>query len=224
MGEMRSVDLPGDVQLAYTGCWVPSLRDQSFFKELDLTGVSDEILREVGEMPWLTVLKAQGDFSDAGAEALRGLNGLTDLTLESPHLRGDFALPEADLRVVSLTGEGLTDRSFRMLGLHPELKVVRLSAGEATGTGLGWLPPGLRMLYLRLPRLTPEALDVLAQLPYLSTLTFAGTEPTFRLASRLARYAGQLTRVDFLEVEQPPPDILRTLAEAGIRVNAAIAI
>ncbi|MEO3784941.1 hypothetical protein ABGB12_16505 [Actinocorallia sp. B10E7] len=224
MGEMWSADLPGDVELAYTGNWVPSLRSQSFFRELDLTGVSDEILREVGELSWLTVLKVQGEFSDAGAEALRGLRGLTDLALDSPCLRGEFALPESDLRVVSLMGEGLTDKSFRTLGLHPELKVARLSAGEATGTGLGWLPPGLRVLYLRLPRLAPETLDVLSQLPYLSTLTFAGTVPTLRLASRLARYAGQLTRVDFLGVEQPPPEILSTFAEAGIKVNAAVPI
>ena len=76
------------------------------------------------------------------------------------------------------------------------------------------------MLYLRLPRLAPEALDVLARLPYLSTLTFADTVPTLRLASCLVRYAGQLTRVEFLGVDPPAPEILRTLAEAGIRVNA----
>ncbi|WP_106399125.1 hypothetical protein [Actinocorallia populi] len=220
MGEMRSVDLPGDVELAYTGRWVPSLRGQPFFKELDLTEVTDEILHEVGEMPWLTVLKCRGEFTDTGVEALRDLSGLIDLTLESPLLRGEFALPEADLRVVSLAGDRLGDRSFRMLGLHPELKVVRLTAGEAVGTGLGWLPPGLRMLYLRLPRLAPDALDVLSRMPYLSTLTFADTVPTLRLVSHLVRHAGQLTRVEFRGVEQPAPDLLRALAEAGIRVNA----
>lgn len=222
MGEMWSVDLPGDVELAYTGLWVPSLREQPFFKELDLFEVTDEILREVGTMPELRVLRCRGGFTDAGVEALRGLDELIDLTLESPLLQGEFTLPESDLRVVSLAGERLADRSFRMLGLHPELKVVRLSAGEAVGTGLGWLPPGLRMLYLRLPRLAPESLDALSQLPYLSALTFVDTVPTFRLASRLVRYAGQLTRVEFLGVEPPGPEIFRALAEAGIRVNAAV--
>ncbi len=222
--EAWSVDLPGDVRLVYTGIWMPKLRGESFFRELDLTGVTDEILREVGEMPWLTVLKCQGEFTDAGVEALRGMTGLIDLSLDSSLLEGEFALPEADLRVVSLSGERLSDRSFRMLGLHPELKVVRLSAGEADGTGLCWLPPGLRMLYLRLPRLAPEALEVLSEFPYLSSLTFADTEPTRHLASHLVRYAGQLTRVDFLGVDQPPLDILRTFAEAGIKVNAALPI
>ncbi|GAA0960617.1 hypothetical protein [Actinocorallia libanotica] len=219
MGETWSVDLPGDVELAYAGRWAPSLRGQPFFKELDLTEVTDEILREVGAMPWLAVLKCHGEFTDTGVEALRDLADLIDLALESPRLHGEFALPEADLRVVSLAGERLNDKSFRTLGLHPELKVVRLTAGEAVGTGLGWLPPGLRMLYLRLPRLAPETLDALSRLPYLSTLTFAGTVPTLRLASCLVRYAGQLTRVEFLGVEPPAPEILRTLAGAGIRVN-----
>jgi hypothetical protein len=213
------VDLPGDVELAYSGIWVPSLRDRSF-KELDLAGVTDEVLREVAGMPWLKVLKIRGEFTDAGMRGLRGLTGLADLEAESPALLGEFALPRARLRSVSLTGELLADRSLRMLGLHPELKAVRLAAGEAVGTGLGWLPPGLRMLYLRLPRLVPESLDVLLQLPYLGTLTFAGTVPTLRLTTLLARCA-RLARVDFLGVAQPAPEVLRPLTEAGIKVNAA---
>lgn len=222
MGETWGVDLPGDVELAYTGRWVPSLREQTSFKELDLTGVTDEVLREVGAMPWLAVLRCRGEFTDEGVEALHGLTGLIDLTLESPLIRGEFTLPEADLRVVSLAGERLSDRSFRVLGMHPELKVVRLDAGEAVGTGLSWLPSGLRVLYLRLPRLLPDALDVLSRLPYLSTLTLVETAPTLRLASYLIRHAGQLARVEFLGVEQLAPDVVRALAEAGIRVNAVL--
>jgi hypothetical protein len=78
------------------------------------------------------------------------------------------------------------------------------------------------VLYLRLPRLVPEALEALVGLPYLGTLTFAGTVPTLRLASYLVRYAGRLTRVGFLGVEQPSLEVLRLLSEAGVKVNAAV--
>ncbi len=224
MGERQGVDLVRDEEPAYAGGWTPSSRDRAALGELDLDGATDETLREAARIPGLGVLRARGEFTDAGVGALRGMTGLTVLTLESPLLEGGCALPAARLRSVCLAGERLTDRSLRMLGLHPGLETVRLAAGRADGTGLCWLPPGLRTLYLRLPRLAPESLDVLSQLPYLASLTFSGTAPTPRLVSRLVRHAGRLARVDFLGVEQPPPELLRALAEAGIKVNAALPV
>ncbi|WP_106399126.1 hypothetical protein [Actinocorallia populi] len=205
----------------HTGSWEPSLRGRHFLRELELAGATDEVLREAGGMSWLAEFRACGEFTDAGARELRGLTGLTGLALESPWLEGRFALPEADLRTVSLAGERLGDGSFRMLGLHPGIETVRLAAEEAVGTGLWWLPPKLRTLYLRLPHLVPEHLEALVQLPHLNTLTFSGVVPTLRLVSQLVRYGGRLSKVGFLGVEQPPLEVLRPLAEAGIKVNAA---
>ena len=221
MGEARIVDLPGGEGAVHAGRWEPSLRERPFLRELELVGATDAALREAGGMSGLVEFGARGEFTDEGARALRGLTALTGLALESPWLEGRFALPAAKLREVSLAGERLGDGAFRMLALHPETTSVRLSAGDAVGTGLWWLPSGLRTLYLRLPRLVPEHLEALAQLPYLNALTFAGVAPTPRLVSQLVRYGGRLTRVGFLGAAQPPPEVLRPLIETGVKVNAA---
>ncbi|MDX6739322.1 hypothetical protein [Actinocorallia sp. A-T 12471] len=224
MGEMQSVELAADAELAYTGVWMGGLRGQRMFRELDLTDADDAVLGEVGAMEWLRVLKARGTFTDAGVRRLAGLRELFDLWLDSDAIQGDFAPPDAPLRVISLTGQDLDDRSLRLTGRYPDLRVVRWSSGAASGDGLGWLPLGVRMLYLRLPRLDVSRLAALAQLPHLGTLTFSGTPPTAELSSLLANLGGELSRVDFLGVERPDTETLRPLTEAGIKVNTALPV
>ncbi|GAA3211906.1 hypothetical protein [Actinocorallia longicatena] len=200
MSDARSVELPGDAELAYTGAWTGGLRGERAFRELDLTGVTDEILGEVGAMPWLKVLNVEGPFTDRGAAALTGLGGLAELGLAS------------DL---------MTDDAFRGLDRLTGLEVVRLKGAAATGHGFGGLPESVRVLCLRLPRLDLAALAGLRRLPLLGTLVFAGVEPGRDLAHAVAALGGPLTRVEFLGVNPPDPEILRPFAAAGIRVNAA---
>ncbi|ROO88866.1 hypothetical protein EDD29_6550 [Actinocorallia herbida] len=221
MGEMHSVELAADAELAYTGVWMSGLRGQRMFRELDLADADDAVLGEVAEMTWLRVLKARGPFTDEGVRRLTGLRELFDLWLDSDRIEGEFTPPDSPLRVMSLSGAALEDRSLRLVGRYPDLRVVRWSSDTATGDGLGWLPLGVRMLYLRLPRLDVERLTTLAQLPYLGTLTFSGTAPTPELSALLAGLGGELSRVDFLGVERPEPAAIRPLAEAGIKVNTA---
>lgn len=218
------MELAADAELAYTGMWMRGLAGQRMFRELDLADVDDAVLAEIAGMTWLRVLKARGEFTDAGVRALAGPRELFDLWLDSDLIEGDFTPPDAPLRVLSLTGAALGDRSLRLTGRYPDLRVVRWSAGNATGEGLGWLPLGVQMLYLRLPRLDPAALDALGQLPRLGTLTFSGLAPTVALTRRLAALGRELSRVDFLGVERPEPETLLPLTEAGVKVNTALPV
>ncbi|GAB2867159.1 hypothetical protein GCM10022221_79830 [Actinocorallia aurea] len=221
MGEMYSVELAADAELAYTGVWMSGLRGQRMFRELDLAEADDEVLGEAAAMTWLRVMKARGPFTDAGVRRLADLRELFDLWLDSDRIEGDFTLPDSPLRVLSLRGAALEDRSLRLTGRYPDLRVVRWSSDGARGDGLGWLPLGVRMLYLRLPNLDPDRLGLLAQLPHLGTLTFSGTAPSVELSALLAGLGGELSRVDFLGVERPEAAAIRPLTEAGIKVNTA---
>lgn len=222
MSETRSVELPGDAELAYTGTWMRSLRDQPMFKELELTGVGDEVLAEVGGMHWLKVLKVKGGFTDAGVSELAALNALADLELESPEITGALALP-TQIKVLSLTGERVHDDCLRGLARLQNLEVLRLTSSNATGEGLAWLPLTVKMVYLRLTGLHEDALQTLKQFPLLGTVILAGTDPTPKITRTLAAIDA-LTRVEFLGVTAPTPETLRPLTAAGIKVNAALPV
>jgi hypothetical protein len=185
-----SIDLPVGAELAYHGLWTPSLRHQTIFRELKLTGVTDEIVAQVGELRWLRVLYLTGDFADVSA--LRGLTGLTTLGLDSPRLD---ALPDS------------------APAWFPDLELLRLSSSFATGRCLAVVPAGLRLLYLRLPRLRTSFLAALTQI---ETIVFAGTSLDEPLAQALAGLAPTLTRVEFLGVRVLDPGALAVLDEAGI--------
>jgi hypothetical protein len=188
-----SIDLPVGAELAYSGLWTPSLHHQTIFRELALTEVTDEIVARVGELPWLRVLHLTGDFTDVSA--LRGLTGLATLGLDSTRL------------------ENLPDSALAGL---PELRLLRLSGATATGQGLAALPAGLRLLYLRLPRLDPSFLAALTQV---ETIVFAGTPLAEPLARVLAGLAPTLTRVEFLGVRALEPGPLAVVEAAGIRAG-----
>ncbi|WP_460371037.1 hypothetical protein, partial [Actinocorallia lasiicapitis] len=118
MSDARSVELPGDAELAYSGIWMGSLRGQRIFRELELSDVTDEQLEQVGAMHWLRVLRVRGPFSDTGLRSLDGLTGLAELALDS---------------------DRLTDAAPHALTGLPELRSLRLTSATATGAGLAAL-------------------------------------------------------------------------------------
>ena len=205
-------DLPAGAELAYSGLWTPSLRNQTIFRELELTEVTDEIVAHVGELTWLKVLHLKGDFADVSP--LRGLTGLAILGLDSPRLES-LILPGAPLRVLQLTGELLPD--VALAGL-PDLELLRFFSATATGRTLAALPAGVRTLFLRLPRLEPSFLAVLTQV---ETIVFVGTRLDEPLARVLAGLAPTLTRVDFLGVHTQEPGPLAMLQAAGVRTGGS---
>ncbi|MEO5874328.1 MAG: hypothetical protein ABIS86_12075 [Streptosporangiaceae bacterium] len=183
------IDLPLGAELAYSGFWTQALQHQTIFRELALTRVTDETLRQVGEMPWLRVLHLAGDFTDTAP--LRGLTGLATLGVDSSRLES-LVLPDAPLTVLSLTADRLPDSAL---------------------TGL---PGTVRLLFLRLPRLDPAFLATLTQV---ETIIFAGTPPEESLARLLAALAPTLTRVEFLGVGALDPRSLSILDAAAIKVG-----
>jgi hypothetical protein len=206
-----TIDLPAGAELAYSGLWTAGLRDQTIFRELKLTEVTDAIVGHVGELPWLKVLHLTGDFTDVSA--LRGLTGLATLGLDSNRLK-NVTLPGAPLTVLHLAGELLPDSALAGL---PDLELLRFSSATATGQGLAALPAGVRTLCLRLPQLDPSSLAALTRI---ETIVFAGTKLDEPLARILAGLAPTLTRVEFLGVQALEPEPLAMLRAAGIRAGS----
>jgi hypothetical protein len=211
-GTAGTIDLPVGAELAYSGLWTPCLRHQTIFRELQLTEVTDEIVADVGELSWLKVLHLRGEFTDVSA--LCGLTGLATLGLDSNRLQG-LILPRAPLTVLHLTGDSLPDSALAGL---PDLELLRFSSATATGQGLAVLPPGIRMLSLRLPRLEPSFLAALTQV---ETLVFAETRLDVPLAHVLAGLAPTLTQVEFLGVRTLEAEPLAVLHAAGIRTGSS---
>jgi hypothetical protein len=210
---LRELDLSGAEKITSEGMkYVARLQE---LRELDLSqsGIADEGLWHLRELPSLRVLNLEGagsagvldgpGITDKGAKALAHHTKLRSLDLSWTRVTHEgvaFLSPLVELRELDLTGTYIQDKGFKHLAPLQKLRYLGLGRTPITDEGMEFLAglKELRGLSFYQTRITGEGMKYLAGLQELRTLYFDRTP----LSDVGMKYLGGLKELRKLDLSE----------------------